>query len=45
MVDEELDALAYVRFEAGDPETLVRVRGEDFGKLLNDARRGFSSPS
>lgn len=43
VVDEELDSLAFIYFEAGDHETLVRVTGEDFGRLLRGMRRGFYS--
>jgi len=43
VIDEEIDALANVYFEAGDHELLVRVSGEDFRKLLRGARREFFS--
>ena len=43
IVDRELDALAYVYFEAGDHETLVQVTAEDFARLTGGARRGFFS--
>jgi Ala-tRNA(Pro) deacylase len=43
VVDQEIDSLANVYFEAGDHELLVRVSGDDFRKLLGGARRGFYS--
>ena len=38
--DETLAQLNQVFFEGGDHADLVRVSGEDFGKLMGDARRG-----
>jgi Ala-tRNA(Pro) deacylase len=43
VVDEEIDSLANVYFEAGDHELLVRLSGDDFRTLLSGARRGFYS--
>lgn len=39
-VDEALDAVSDVYFEAGDHETLVHMRGEDFRRLMADAMHG-----
>ncbi|WP_101067339.1 aminoacyl-tRNA deacylase [Roseovarius salinarum] len=40
VLDERLKGLATVWFEAGDHETLVRMRGADFDVLMADAREG-----
>ena len=40
IVDEALTTLAYVLFEAGDHEHLVKVSGEDFRRLLGGCRHG-----
>jgi len=42
-VDEALLSLAWVYFEAGDHESLVKVSGEAFQALLPGARRGHYS--
>ena len=39
-LDEALTTPEPVYFEAGDHRFLVRVSGEDFQRLLPDARRG-----
>ena len=41
--DEGLAKLENVYFEGGDHTSLVRVSGEDFMKLMGDARRGVFS--
>ena len=41
--DEGLAKLDDVYFEGGDHTSLVRVSGEDFMKLMGDARRGVFS--
>lgn len=43
VVDEALNSLAEVYFEAGDHENLVRVSGASFKLLLSGARHGFFS--
>lgn len=40
LVDENLLGLEDVYFEAGDHRHLVHVAGEDFRRLMDDARRG-----
>ena len=40
-VDETLLAESEVFFEAGDHEALVRVTGDQFERLLEDAERGY----
>ena len=40
-VDESLLAEAEVYFEAGDHESVVRVSGDQFEKLLENAERGY----
>jgi Ala-tRNA(Pro) deacylase len=40
-VDESLLAETEVFFEAGDHEALVRVTGDQFEELLEDAERGY----
>jgi Ala-tRNA(Pro) deacylase len=42
-VDEALLAPDEVYFEAGDHQNLVRVKGEDFARLLDKATRGHFS--
>jgi Ala-tRNA(Pro) deacylase len=43
LLDEALVSLAFHYFESGDHQTLLKVRGEDFLKLLGGARRGHFS--
>ena len=43
VVDEALSSLAYINFESGDHENLVRISGEDFHTLLAGARHGYFS--
>ncbi len=43
LVDEQLNSLANVYFEAGDHENLVHVSGEHFKRLQSGARHGFFS--
>ena len=43
IVDEALGSLAFVYFESGDHEQLVRVRGDDFHKLMSGLRYGHFS--
>lgn len=43
LVDDSLDDVPDVYFEAGDHEALVHVRTEDFHKLLHNARHGHYS--
>lgn len=46
LVDESLDQLSDVYFEAGDHEHLVHVDGQAFHKMLGDCRHGrFSTPA
>lgn len=40
IVDDSLVGLAEVYFEAGDHEELIRVDGEQFLRILNQARHG-----
>jgi Ala-tRNA(Pro) deacylase len=42
-VDEALTTLAFVCFEAGDHQNLVRVQGDDFVALMQGLRRGHFS--
>lgn len=43
VVDEALGTLAYVYFESGDHEHLVRVSGEDFRRLMGGLRHSHFS--
>jgi Ala-tRNA(Pro) deacylase len=44
LLDSALESLAFHYFESGDHQTLLKVKGDDFLKLLGGARRGhFSS--
>ena len=43
LLDEALNSLDDVYFEAGDHEQLVHIRGEDFQDLLRGVRRGYYS--
>ena len=43
IVDEALASLAFVYFESGDHEHLVRVGGDDFHKLMSGLRHGHFS--
>jgi Ala-tRNA(Pro) deacylase len=43
VVDEALASLAFVYFESGDHEQLVRVSGDDFHKLMSGLRYGHFS--
>lgn len=43
LVDDTLDSLSDVYFEAGDHEHLIHVSGIDFHKLLSDCRHGHYS--
>ena len=43
VVDETFSSLAFVYFESGDHEHLVRVSGEDFRKLTSGLRHGHFS--
>ena len=43
LLDETLNSLDDVYFEAGDHEQLVHIRGEDFQDLLRGVRRGYYS--
>ena len=43
VVDEVLNSLANIYFEAGDHEHLVLVKGEDFRRLVSGARHGHFS--
>jgi Ala-tRNA(Pro) deacylase len=43
VVDEALASLAFVYFESGDHEHLVRVSGEDFRQLMSGLRHGHFS--
>lgn len=43
LVDDTLDSLTDVYFEAGDHEHLIHVSGIDFHKLLSDCRHGHYS--
>lgn len=40
LVDESLSGLDEVCFEGGDHESLIRVTGEDFTRLMSPARQG-----
>ena len=42
-LDEQLNSLANVYFEAGDHEHLVHVSGENFHELLKGVRHGYFS--
>lgn len=42
-LDDALNSLANVYFEAGDHQELVHVRGEDFKTLLSGVRHGYYS--
>ncbi|MGR9100656.1 MAG: aminoacyl-tRNA deacylase [Gammaproteobacteria bacterium] len=41
VIDESLASLAWVYFEAGDHENLIKVKGEDFHELVKGLRRGY----
>jgi Ala-tRNA(Pro) deacylase len=43
VVDEALASLAFVYFESGDHEHLVRISGDDFHKLVGGLRHGHYS--
>ena len=43
VVDEALASLAFVYFESGDHEHLVRVSGDDFHRLMSGLRHGHFS--
>ena len=43
LLDEVLNSLDDVYFEAGDHEQLVHIRGEGFQGLLRGVRRGYYS--
>lgn len=43
LVDDTLDALSDVYFEAGDHEHLIHISGDSFHRLLNDCRHGHYS--
>ena len=43
VVDEALATLAFVYFESGDHEHLVRISGDDFSRLMSGLRHGHFS--
>lgn len=43
VIDDSLSGLDTVWFEAGDHKTLVEMKGDDFDRLMKDARHGSFS--